>query len=173
MNDNRSFQRLAGWTAIIAAVLMYLAFVVQMLAVNFDVSVYDDPSGILKLVGSSVGTLQWGMVADAWGWYFLPIIPALFLYHWLKAKNPPFVQLFTLSGLIHFIIAAVGATIAWTTFPSLVAQYAQASEAGRVAVETVYNNTIQWIDGALFGGLPTYAIWWLGKSCAHRCNLGV
>lgn len=176
MNHNRSFQRLAGWTAVIAFVLMYVTLVLQFMAINFDFSVYDDPSGLLSLGEKGIGMIRLSMVTDMWGWYLLPIVALLFLGRWFKPINPPLVQLFTLAGVINFSFATMGAVIFMVTVPALAGQYVAATEAGRVVAQTVYDNLTNIVDGAFFGGLPLAMIWFLGMGWflrQERRGLGI
>ena len=163
MDNEQSFQRLAAVTAIISAPLAFATLVLGSVAVDFNYEAFSDPELVLSVGSSGASLLGWGMVADIFGYYLLLAPLALFLWHWLRPKDPKMADLYTFSGLAYMVIGAIGAGFLWMAWPSLINSYAAASVQQREAIEIVFKTVTAGIKSGVWGmeAIPA-GIWWLG-----------
>jgi hypothetical protein len=104
------------------------------------------------------------MILDMLG-YYLPLLPvALFLWRWLRARNPNWVLFYTSCGLGYILIGVIGAAILAAVLPPLINAYAQASVEQRPVLETVFSAIGNMVYGGMWGilGVLLAGIWFLG-----------
>ena len=169
MNNERSFQRLAAVTAIISAPLAFASVVAPLAAVDFNMEAFDDMSLMLSTGSSGARLLGWGMVADIFGFYLILAPLALFLWRWLRPKNPRMVDLFTFCGLAYMVIGAIGAGFLWMAWPNLINSYSASSPQQRETIEIVFKSLTAGIQQGVWGmeAIPA-SIWWLGIGALLR-----
>lgn len=142
MSDHQSFQRFAALAAIISFPLALGSIVVSVMAVHFNMDASTNLAFWLSWL--SVGAdgarlLRWGLILDMFS-YYLPLLPvALFLWRWLRSRNPDWVLFYTSCGLGYILIGAIGAVILAAVHPPLINAYAQASVEQRPVIETVFS----------------------------------
>ena len=164
MNDHRSFQRFAALAAIISFPLTLGSIVLPGIAVNFSPDVATNPALWLAVGADEANLLRWGMILDMLS-YYLPLLPvALFLWRWLRPRNPDWVLFYTSCGLGYILIGAIGAVILAAVHPPLINAYAQASVEQRPVLETVFSAIWNMVYRGMWGILDTLlvGIWFLG-----------
>jgi uncharacterized protein DUF4386 len=140
MSDHQSFQRFAALAAIISFPLALGGIVLSGMALDFKfMNAATNPALWLAVGADGANLLRWGMILDMLS-YYLPLLPvALFLWRWLRARNPNWVLFYTSCGLGYILIGAIGAVILAAVHPLLISAYAQASVEQRPVLETVFS----------------------------------
>lgn len=164
MNDNRSFQRLSAWAAILAAPLALSSLVLVLAPVNFNFEAFEKTDLFVSVGANAANMLRWSMVLDMLGSYLLLAPAALFLWHWLKPKGRTHVGLYSFCGLAFILIGAAGAAMLLAVWPPLINAYAQASGQQREILATVFGAITNAVAGGLWNTLNAIisGIWWLG-----------
>jgi hypothetical protein len=146
MNNERSFQRLAGVMAIISAPLAFGSLVLSLAPVDFNVEVFSDMTLFISVGASGANLLRWAWVLDMLGYYLLLAPVAFVLWYWLKPRGPTRVGFYTFCGLAYMRIGAIGAAILAAVWPPLINAYAGASgqqpeilEAGSSAASLIWS----------------------------------
>ena len=164
MNDHQSFQRFAALAAIISFPLALGSIVLSGIPVNFSPDVPTNPALWLSVGADGANLSRWGMILDMIG-YYLPLLPvALFLWRWLRSRNPDWVLFYTSCGLGYILIGAIGAAILAAVHPPLINAYAQASVEQRAVLETVFSAVWNMVYGGMWNLLEVLlaGIWFLG-----------
>lgn len=179
MNNDNLFRRIAGISTIIAAVLILAATYVLAMAVDFNFDFLSEPAELITagLDASAAELFRWGSILELLG-YFLFLIPGtLYLWYWLKPRNPNLVSMVTIFGLGSLLIGIIGAAIRASFWPPMINAYPQAAEAQRQTLEVVFGSITDFAFEGLYatdsilGGL-----WWLGIGLvllAERRLLGI
>ena len=164
MNDHRSFQRFAALAAIISFPLTIGSIVLSGMALDFNMEAATNPALLLSVGADGANLSRWGMILDMLG-YYLPLLPvALFLWRWLRSRNPDWVLFYTSCGLGFILIGAIGAVILAAVHPPLINAYAQASVEQRPALETVFSAVWNMVYGGMWNilGELLAGTWFLG-----------
>ncbi len=177
MNNERSFQKLAGVTAIISAPLAMASIVMVLMPVNYNFEAFEKLNLFLSAGTNSAAILRWSMVLDVYGSYLLLTPAAFFLWHWLKLKGEIQAGFYTFCGLAYILLGALGATILSVAWPALVTEYAQASGEYARTLEVVFGTVTNMVN-EIWNSLNPIAsgIWWLGIGSllrSQRRNLGI
>lgn len=161
MNNERSFQKLAGIAAILSAPLGIASLVLVIAPLNFNFEAFENTALFLTAGESGATTLRWSMILDIFGFYLLLAPAAFVLWQWLKPKGPARVGFYTFCGLAYILLGSAGAAILSAVWPPLVSAYAQGpSEAIEVVFVAITNGVI----GGIWNTLDpfTSGVWWLG-----------
>src|SRR3990172_9429674 len=167
MNDHQSFQRFAALAAIISFPLALGGIVVSSIATDFNMEASTNIAfwlSWLSIGADGARELRRGMILDMFS-YYLPLLPvALFLWRWLRSRNPDWVLFYTSCGLGYILIGSIGAAILAAVHPPLINAYAQASVEQRPVLETVFSAIGNMVFGGMWGILDTLlvGIWFLG-----------
>jgi hypothetical protein len=179
MNNQTSFRRIAAISTIIAALLILASIVVLSLAVEFNFEFLDNAAGLITagLDAGAAGLFRWGSILELFG-YFLLLIPAtLYLWYWLRPRNPGLVTLYTVLGLTSIVLGVIGAAIRASFFPPMMIAYPQAAEAQRAVLEVVFRAVTDFTFESLYALDSILAgVWWLGIGLvlrAERRSLGM
>ncbi len=170
MNNERSFQRLAGVMAIISAPLAFGSLVLSLAPVDFNVEVFSDMALFISVGASGANLLRWAWVLDTLGYYLLLAPVAFILWHWLKPRGPTRVGFYTFCGLAYVLIGAIGAAILAAVWPPLINAYVGASGQQSEILEAVFSTVTDLVYGGLWGlllGIPA-GVWWLGMGLFLR-----
>jgi hypothetical protein len=163
MDNSRSFQRLAGVTAILSAPLALASFVLPLMSMSYNFDAFSNLSLLLQAGAGGATLWRWGMILDMLGYYLLVAPLTLFLWRWLKPKDPDQVRLFTLCLLAYILIGAIGAAILATVFPPLMVAYTALPEQ-RATLEVVFTAFTNTVYSGLWGLLEVFiaGIGWIG-----------
>ena len=170
MNDNYSFQRFVAIIAIASFFIAIASDVLQGIPVNFNSEFPINPVSFLSVGADGANLLRWGLILDMLG-YYLPLLPiALFIQHWLKAKNPIWMHFYTTCGLGYILIGATGAVTLAVVQPPLINAYAQASVGQRAVLETIFGAIWSIVYGGMWNilGELLVGIWFFGSGWLLR-----
>ena len=171
MNDHQSFQRFAALAAIISFPLALGSIVLSGMAIDFNfMDAATNPVLALSVGADGANLWRWGMILDMLS-YYLPLLPvALFLWRWLRPRNPDWVLFYTSCGLGYILIGSIGAAILAAVHPPLINAYAQASVEQRPALETVFSAVWNMVYGGMWNilGELLAGIWFVGVGLLLR-----
>jgi hypothetical protein len=160
---DRTFQRLAGTTAILAAIAAIASGILGASAIPSSAA-FDYWAAVLQR-GNGAGTLlHYSMVLDVFGYYLLLAPLALFLWSWLRPRNPDLVRLYTICALAYMLLGALGAAVLSAVVPQLIADYGNASGQQREMLQIVFNAVTGAVDRGVWNTLEMFpaAVWLLG-----------
>ena len=168
MTDHQSFQRFAALAAIISFPLAVVSLVISSVATDFNMEASTNVAfwlSWLSIGADGARLLRWGLILDMLS-YYLPLLPvALFLWRWLRSRNPDWVLFYTSCGLGYILVGAIGAAILAAVHPPLISAYTQASVEQRQVLEAaVYSASGNIVYGGMWGILEVLlaGIWFLG-----------
>ena len=165
MSDHQSFQRFAALAAIVSFPLALGSIVLSGMAIDFKfMDAVTNPTFWLTVGADAASLLRWGMILDMLS-YYLPLLPvALFLWRWLRSRDPDWVLFYTSCGLGYILIGAIGAAILAAVHPPLISAYAQAPVEQRPVLEAVFSAIGNMVYGGMWAMLDTLlvGIWFLG-----------
>ena len=167
MADENRLRRLAGWAAILAAVLAFGSTLLGLAAVNFNsADTYANPSSMLALGARGAALLRWSSIADMFGFYLLLMPLALYLGSWLRPSSPHLVTLYSVCGLCYALIGAIAAALMAAVLPPLIRTYATASPQQRESLQLIFDSFYRAGFQGLFNPLEMLvgATWWLGMA---------
>lgn len=166
MNKPYSFQRMAAWTAVLAAPLAIGSNVLTLTAVDFNFDAFSNTLLLLQAGADGAALWRWSMILDMFGYYLLLTPLTLVLWRWLKPQNPEWVGLFTLCLLAYILIGAMGAAILATVIPPLMVAQAAATP----GVEVVFTAFMDMVYGGLWNILEEFiaGIGWIGLGLTLR-----
>lgn len=169
-NDGRSFQKLAAASAMASAPVAYAGEYFGFTAIDFDPTVFSDPSALVALGSEGATLFWWGWRLDLFGYYLLVAPAVVFLWYWLRPRDPPLVTLLTLGGVTYVLLGALGAAINAAVWPELMADYAGAPPARQATLETVFGTYATAIAVGIWGILNRIvsAVWWIGIGALLR-----
>jgi hypothetical protein len=103
------------------------------------------------------------MWLDMFGYYLLITPLTLFLWRWLKHRDPNRIGLYTLCILAYVLIGAMGAAILAAAVPPLMISYAEDPGQGPI-IEVVYFALMNSVYGGLWNVLEEFivGIGWIG-----------
>ena len=167
MSDHQSFQRFAALAAIISFPLALVSIVLSSMATDFNMKASTNLAFWLSWLSIGVDgarLLRWGLILDMLS-YYLPLLPvALFLWRWLRSRDPDWALFYTSCGLGYILVGAIGAAILAAVHPPLINAYAQASVEQRPVLEAVFSAIGNMVYGGMWGILEVVlaGIWFLG-----------
>lgn len=164
------FRLMAAGSAVLSAPVAYLAEVLGVVAIDFDPTAFSEPSTIIALGTEGATLIWWGMRLNLFGYYLLVAPAVVFLWYWLRPKDPPLVTLLTVAGLAYVLSGALAATINAVIWPDLMTQYARAGPDQQAVIETVFSPHAMTTVVVLWGILnrTMAAVWWVGIGALLR-----
>lgn len=177
--DESTFRRMAGISAITAALLILAASIVLSMAVDFNFDFLSAPGDLItaSLDEGAVSLFHWGSILELFGIFLLLIPLTLYLWFWLKPHSPRWITLFTVLGLFSIVIGVIGAAIRATLWPTMMLAYPQAAEAQRLVLDMVFKAVTDFAFEGLYPiDLLLAGLWFLGVGLllrAERLILGL
>lgn len=168
MNSDSTFSRIAGVSAIVAAPIAVVSFVLAFLAVEFNAGFEPEDLITLGSRGAALFRTAW-MVTDTFGFALLLTPAVLYLRHWLKVKSPHLVALYTVFGLAFILTEVIALSIIGGAVPPIMSAYAEAVGPQRDQLVLVFDTVINMVFNGIFALATTFlGIWWLGIGSVLR-----
>lgn len=171
MKDNAAFGRFAAIMAVSAGVLILVSTFVLFLAIEFDMSYLANPAALLT-AGLDAGAIRlfgWGSILELLGSFLFLIPVTVYLWQWLRARNPNLVNLATLFALGSIFFGMMGAALRASFWPSMMSAYPQVAEAQRQVLQIVFGAMNDFTFESLYGLDSIFAgVWWLGIGLVLR-----
>jgi hypothetical protein len=143
------------------------------MAVDFNFDVLSDPANLITagLDAGAARLFRWGSILEILGYFLLLIPVTLYLWYWLKPRNPNLVNVVTVLGLGSIFIGVIGATIRASFFPQMMISYSQAAEAQRQVLQVVFRSVTDFTFEGLYAIDSILAgLWWLGIGLVLRAE---
>lgn len=168
MTSDRTFGRIAGISAIVAAPITVASLVLALLAVEFNADFNPEDLITLGARGAAIFRTAW-MAADAFGFALLLTPAVLYLRHWLEVKSPNLVALYTVFGLAYIFTEVIALSVIGGAVPPMISAYSEAVGAQREQLMLVFDAVINMVFNGIFVFATTFlGIWWLGIGSALR-----
>ncbi len=170
MNNDHSFEKWAGIAAVVSAPVALASIVAPLPVVNFDMSVFTEPAGVLQRGAQVAGWLRASLLLDFFGYYLLIAPLILVLRRQLKRQAPDWARLFASCLQLYVVIGLAGAAVLAAVSPRLLAQYATVAGDRRFMVEGLYSLAWDTVYGGLWNILEVLVagIGWLGFGLLMR-----
>jgi len=170
MNKITSFRSIAGITAIISGPMALANVLLFMFAADFNFGLISDPAGFISIGADRADLVRWSWLLDVFGRYLLLTPAALYLWNWLKSKNPGMVGMYTVFGLAHILIGSVAGTLLASVWPSMIRAYPEASETQREMLTVIFQATTNLTHAGWFNILEIIpgGVWLLGLGLELR-----
>jgi hypothetical protein len=164
VNNDASFQRLAAFTSILAALLACGSIGFQAVALGIHTDPFSNLTSILGIGANGANLFRWGLIFDMFGYYLLLAPLALLLWSRLQPEGMNLITLYTFCGLAYILIGAIGAATLAAISPSLIEGYGQASGQQRQIYEVVFSGFLNAVYIGLWNLLESSlsGIWWVG-----------
>jgi hypothetical protein len=178
MISDRSFSHTAAVAAIASLPLAAGNLFAMLATVHFNVNGMTNPLVLLHAGAAAAPLWRWSMILDIFG-YYLPIVPLILLLHSsLRHRSPNWIDLFALCLLAYCLIGAIGGAMLATALPTLMREYATASSAHQVSLQSVFTGYTDGIYRGLWNLLEEFmaGIGWIGFGLvlrAERRRLGL
>ncbi len=163
MQDQRSLQRLAAGSAILAGVLGIVSITLVLIGVRGNLDLMSNQAALITLGSEAAVFFRWGEFLSLFAFYLLFIPVAFYLWTWLKADRPSLVALLTLCGLAGILIGLIGASLRTGVLPAMMSAYPQTGEGERRMIELIFKG----FTDLIFQGIAPLegfftGVWWLG-----------
>ena len=151
-------RRLAGWTAIAAAVLGLLTVILFACSMGGDLSVVYQPAVFLSLPASAHSMFHAAMVADSLGFYLAFLLIGGYLWSVLRAEHGALIDMAALCIVTYALLGVAGASVLFASVAPLAAMHAAgdlavkaATEASWLAIATATQQGLWLMEGPVMG----------------------
>jgi len=151
-------RRLAGWTAIAAAVLGLLTVILFACSMGGDLSVVYQPAVFLSLPASAHSMFHAAMVADSQGFYLAFLLIGGYLWSVLRAEHGALIDMAALCIVTYALLGVAGASVLFASVAPLAAMHAAgdlavkaATEASWLAIATATQQGLWLMEGPVMG----------------------
>jgi hypothetical protein len=175
---DHSFSHMAAIAAIASLPLAAGNLFAMLATVHFHLNGMTNPLILLHAGAGAAPLWRWSMILDISG-YYLPIVPLILLLHSsLRQRGPNWIDLFAFCLLAYCLIGAIGGAILATALPTLIREFATASSANRLSLQSVFTGYTDGIYRGLWNLLEEFlaGIGWIGFGLvlrAERRRLGI
>jgi len=171
MKSENTFKLIAATTAIVSAPLALGASIVLAQALEFNAEVMSNPANLVALGTQVAVTFRKVEFTGMFGYYLLLLPATLYLWYWLKPRDPKLVGMSTIFGLGYIFIGAIGSAVLVSVAPPLMNIYPQTLESQREIMQAVFQVVTDLGIVALFSlSYILGGIWWLGIGLVLRAE---
>ena len=122
------YHRLVAVITWIGVVVGFTCLYLGLKTVDFDLDAMTDPLNQLRRASMEKADLiEWSMLCDIFGFYLLMIPGVIYIWYWLRDRNPFLMAISTVSMLLYILTGALGGGILSILWPSIVRAYVGAS----------------------------------------------
>ncbi len=162
MNNEKVFRQIAAITAIVSAPLALGASVILAQALEFNAELMSNPANLITLGTQTALTFRRVEFIGMFGYYLLLLPATLYLWYWLKPKDPKLVSLSTIFGLGYLFIGAIGSAVLVSVAPPLMNAFPQILESQQEVMQAIFQVVTDLGIVALFSlSYILGGIWWL------------
>lgn len=115
------------WVAVITWIGVAMSFACLYLGlktVDFDLDAMTDPLNQLKrATPEKADLIEWSMLCDIFGFYLLMVPVVIYVWYWLRERNPFLMAVATVCMLFYILTGALGGGILSVLWPSLMRSY--------------------------------------------------
>jgi len=143
------------------------------MAVDFNFDYLSDPANLITagLDAGATRLFRWGSILEMLGSFLFLIPVTLYLWYWLKLRNPNLVNAVTVLSLGSIFIGIIGAAIRASYFPQMMLAYSQVEEAQRQVLQVVFRSVTDFTFEGLYAIDSILAgLWWLGIGLVLRAE---
>jgi hypothetical protein len=171
MQNKSKFERISAIAAIVSAPLALGASIVLAQALQFNPELMSNPASLIALGPQVAATFRWAEFIGLFGYYLLLLPATIYLWYWLKKRDPGLVGLFSILGLAYIFVGALGSAVLVSVAPPLMVLYPQALESQRNVLQAVFQVVTDLGIVALFSlSYILGGIWWLGIGSVLRAE---
>ena len=162
MKRHFNYQFVVGGSSILAGLIALSCLYVGILAVEYDLESFSNPTSILKY-SSNYELGKWFNVLDMFGYYIL-LLPIVFYFHQQYKFKSPWVPLYTFCGCCYVLIGALGASILAAVWPLQMQQYLTANTDQAQLIQSNFELITVMVTQGMWNNLEVIfaAVWWLG-----------
>ena len=162
MKSENMFKLFAATTAIISAPLALGASIFLAQALEFNAEVMSNPANLVALGNQVAETFSKVEFIGMFGYYLLLLPATLYLWYWLKPRDPKLVGMSTIFGFGYIFVGAIGSAVLVSVAPPLMKIYPQTLESQREIILAVFEVvTNLGIIALLSLSYILGGIWWL------------
>ncbi len=151
-------RRLAGWTAIAAAVLGVLTVILFAGSMGGDLSLVYQPAVFLGLPASAHSMFHAAMVADSLGFYLAFLLIGGYLWSVLRVEHGALIDMAALCIVTYALLGVAGASVLFASVAPMAAMHAAgdlavkaATEASWLAIATSTQQGLWLMEGPVMG----------------------
>ena len=169
MKSQDNFKLIAATMAIISAPLALGASIILAQALEFNAEVMSNPANLVTLGTQVAVTFSKVEFTGMFGYYLLLLPATLYLWYWLKPRDPKLVGMSTIFGFGYIFVGAIGSAVLVSVAPPLMNIYHQTLESQREIIQAVFQVvTNLGIVAFLSLSYILGGIWWLGIGLVLR-----
>ncbi len=171
MNHEGAFRRIVVISTVISGLLAMVSNVVALMAVDFDIEFLSKPEDMLAagLDPAALGLFRGSEILGVFGYILLLIPVTLYLWYWLRSRNPGVVTLCTVLALIGTVFGVIEYSVRASIWPPMMSAYPAAAAAQRQVIEVVFKAVTDFsFEGMYAINAILAGMWWLGIGLVLR-----
>jgi hypothetical protein len=120
------YPRLVAVITWLGVIIGFTCLYLGLKTVDFDFDAMTDPLNQLRRASMEKADLiEWSMICDIFGFYLLMIPGVIYIWYWLRERNPFLMAVGTVSMLLYILTGALGGGILSVLWPSILRSYVQ------------------------------------------------
>lgn len=124
----RHYHRLTAVITWLGVIIGFICLYLGFKAVDFDAEAMTDPLNQLRRASmEKADIIEWSMLADIFGFYLLMIPAVIYVWYWLRDRNPFLLAIATVAMLMYILTGALGGGILSILWPSMIRAYVNAN----------------------------------------------